>query len=96
MTRQAFPIAFVIVDKEDEGVIVFCFEINAPDLVGGGDDSLGKQETCHEDFIVIRCAHQDGKRTTIDNDLQGLLDGNEILTDFTLVVFPSRHLALAD
>ena len=96
VTRQAFPVALVVIDEENEGVIDLGFEIDATDLPGGGDDSLSEEKAHYEDFIVIRGSHENSERAAIDNDLQGFFNCDEIPERFGPVVVPSRHLALAD
>jgi len=86
---EAFPVAGVLVDEEDEGVVVFRFEVDAADLVSLFNDALGEEEAHDEDFIIAWSAHEDGERAAIDDDLQGLLDGDEVIAGFSLSFCPA-------
>lgn len=96
MAGQAFPIAFVIVDEEDEGVVVFRFEIDAAHLIDGGNDPFGEEEAHHEDFIVVRGSHQDRERAAVDDDLQRFFNCDKIPAGIVPAIFPLRYLALTD
>jgi hypothetical protein len=69
----------MVIDEENHGVIIAGFEIDAPDLIRGLNDSFGEEKSHHENFIIARGSHEDRERPAIDNDLQGLLNGYDIV-----------------
>ena len=75
VSGEAFPVAFMVIDEEDHGVVVTGFKIDTPDLIDGLYDSFGEEKSHYKNFIVARGAHEDGERPAIYNDLERLLNG---------------------
>ena len=92
MAGEAVPVAGVVIDEEDHGVVVPCLEVDAANLRGFGDDSLGEKEAHDEEFVIARGAHEDGERAAIDDDLEGLLDRDGVIAGFGLAARPAGDL----
>ena len=89
MARETIPIAGVLVDEEDEGVVIAGFEIDTTDLADFFNDALGEEEAHDEDFVIAGGAHQDRERAAIDDDLEWLFYGEVIIASLSLPFDPA-------
>ena len=89
VSGKSLPVALMVVDQENHGVVVAGLEVDATDLVGFINDALGEQESHHEDFVIARSAHENRERPAVDDHLEWFLDGNEVIARFNFSSRPS-------
>ncbi len=78
MAGESLPVASVVLDEEDEGMVITGVEVDPADLFSSFNDALGEEEAHDQEFIITWGAHEHGEGAAVDDDLEGLFDGDLI------------------